>query len=421
MLSESSATVVTTTLPAVQAHGEAITGRFYSRMFAAHPELLDLFNRGNQATGQQRAALAAAVVAYAEHLTGASRLPWGPVLDRIAHKHASLGITATQYPIVGRHLLAAVGEVLGDAVTPEVAAAWDEVYWLLACELIAREAHLYTVAGVALRAGAGWRPWRVVDKVQETPSVVSFALVPASGDTPPTFLPGQYVSVLVELAGGQGQQIRQYSLSGQPGTGQWRITVKRIRGVDRVTDGVRTPDGAVSNHLHDRVSVGDVLRLSPAFGEVSAIGVAGANSDDPDPTRTPLLLVSAGIGVTPAMAALAHLATATPFREVVLVHADRSGTAHALRHELPGLQQRLPNLSVHLWYEDATDGELAGLKAAVYPGRLDPAGIPLAPRAWAHLCGPVPFMAQVRTGLMRRGLPAERIAYEVFGPGMLRD
>jgi nitric oxide dioxygenase len=419
VLSESSTAVVTATLPAVRAHGEAITGRFYQRMFAAHPELLDLFNLGNQATSQQRAALAAAVVAYAEHLTGQSRLPWGPVLDRIAHKHASLGITAAQYPIVGRHLLAAVGEVLGDAVTAEVAAAWDEVYWLLACELIAREAQLYTVAGVGLRAGAGWRRWRVAGKILETPEVASITLVPADGAPAPMFDPGQYVSVLVDLAGGRGQQIRQYSLSGRPGAAHWRITVKRIRGVNGNN---HSPDGAVSGHLHEHVSVGDVLQLSPAFGEVSAVGIsAGGATTDPDPASAPLLLVSAGIGVTPAMAALAHLAATAPTREIVLVHADRSGPAHALRHELPGLQQQLPNLSVHLWYEDATDGELAGLKAAIHPGRVDPTRIPLAPGAWAHLCGPVPFMSQVRTGLIRRGLPAQRIAYEVFGPGMLRD
>lgn len=403
MLSESSAAVVTATLPAVQAHGEAITGRFYQRMFDAHPELLDIFNRGNQATGQQRAALAAAVVAYAEHLTVGGGVPWGPILDRIAHKHASLGITATQYTIVGRHLLAAVGEVLGDAVTAEVAAAWDEVYWLLACELIAREARLYTLAGVAEDASV-WRDWRVTATTRETPDVVSFTLVPADGGAVPAFTPGQYVSVAVDLDGGRGQQIRQYSLSGRPGAADWRITVKRVRG----TDGA--PDGMVSSFLHERVAVGDTLRLSPPFGEVSAIGDAG-----------PLLLVSAGIGLTPAMAALEHLAATEPEREVVLVHADRAAAAHARRHELPSLQERLPNLSVRLWYEDAADGDVAGLKAEVAAGLVDPALIPLSPEAHVHLCGPVPFMSRVRGGLLRRGVPSDRIAYEVFGPGMLHD
>ncbi|MFE0590809.1 globin domain-containing protein [Micromonospora echinospora] len=402
MLTETSAAVVKATLPAVQAHGEAITGRFYQRMFEAHPELLDIFNRGNQATGRQRAALAAAVVAYAEHLVGVSDLPWGPVLDRIAHKHASLGIAPAQYTIVGRHLMAAVGEVLGDAVTAEVAAAWEETYWLLACELVAREARLYHGAGI----GEGepvWRPWRVARRTPETADVVSLTLVPADGGPVPDFVPGRYVSVVVDLGEGRGQQIRQYSLSGRPGADHWRITVKRVRG----TDGA--PDGAVSTFLHDRVAVGDTLRLSPPFGEVASA-----------PGEGPLLLVSAGIGVTPAMAALEHLAVTAPHRPVTLVHADRAGGTHALRDQLPRLAAALPGLRLHLWYEE--DGDLLdGLSAEISAGRVDPRLIPLAPDAHVHLCGPLPFMNLVRSGLLRRGVPAGRIAYEVFGPGMLRD
>ncbi|WP_229397876.1 globin domain-containing protein [Micromonospora okii] len=405
MLTESSAAVVRATLPAVQANGAAITSRFYQRMFAAHPELLNLFNRGNQATGAQQAALAAAVVAYAEHLIDAGHVPWGPVLDRIAHKHASLGITPAQYMIVGRHLLAAVGEVLGEAVTPEVVAAWDETYWLLACELVAREARLYQGAGVA-EGEPIWRSWRVAERVRETADVVSFGLTPVDGGPVPGFVPGQYVSVAVDLDGDRGQQIRQYSLSGRPGAAQWRITVKRVRGV------AGAPDGMVSTFLHDHVAVGDTLRLSPPFGEVSAVAGDG-----------PLVLVSAGIGLTPAMSALEHLAATAPQRAVTLVHADRDGAAHALRDELPRLHHALPNLRTALWYEDpeGADGPLTELPVRVSPGRVDPELIPLAADTHVHLCGPLPFMNQVRSGLLRRGVPSERIAYEVFGPGMLRD
>ncbi|NJP35907.1 hypothetical protein HCJ94_29150 [Micromonospora sp. HSS6-12] len=199
---------------------------------------------------------------------------------------------------------------------------------------------------------------------------------------------------------------RQPATSGHADSGapHWRITVKRVRGT------AGTPDGMVSTFLHERVSAGDTLRLSPPFGEVSAIGDAG-----------PLLLVSAGIGLTPAMAALEHLAATEPEREVVLVHADQAAAAHARRAELPGLQDRLPNLSVRLWYEDAADGELTGLTAEVATGLVDPNLIPLSPEAHVHLCGPAPFMSRVRGGLLRRGVPSDRIAYEVFGPGMLPD
>lgn len=403
LLSQSSTAVVTATLPAVQAHGEAITSRFYQRMFKAHPELLNIFNKSHQSTGEQPAALAASVVAYAEHLIGGGDdRSWELILSRIAHKHASLGITATQYTIVGRHLLAAVGEVLGEAVTAEVAAAWDEVYWLLACELIAREARLYAQAGVG-EDGAVWRHWQVVECIQETADVVSFRLVPADGGPPPTFTPGQYVSIAVDLDGGK-QQIRQYSLSGQPGAPYWQITVKRVRATDDA------PEGVVSTLLHERVTAGDTLRLSPPFGEVNAVGDAG-----------PLLLVSAGIGLTPAMSALHHLAATETDREVVLVHADRSAAEHARRHELPDLAEQLRNLSVQLWYEDSAEDSSDRLKAEVNVGRVDPSRIPLPAGADIHLCGPVPFMYQIRAELLRRDVAKDRISYDVFGPGMLRD
>ncbi|MER7005105.1 globin domain-containing protein [Dactylosporangium sp. NPDC000555] len=402
MLSPSSATVVRATLPVVREHAEAITGAFYSRMFAAHPDLLDLFNRGNQATGRQRQALAAAVVAYAGHLLGEDTVPWGPVVERIAHKHASLGITPAQYPIVGRHLMAAVGQVLGDAVTDEIARAWDEVYWLFACELVAREARLYHAAGLDDPA-AVWRAWRVVERTLETDDVVSFTLVPADGDPAGEFVPGQYVSVAVDLGDGAGRQIRQYSLSGAPGLPTWQITVKRLRGQ------AGSPDGAVSSFLHERVAVGDLLRLSPPFGDVSSV-----------PGDGPLLLVSAGIGITPAMSALHHLARRDAGRPVVLVHADRTGDTHALRRHLPELRRALPGLRMHLWYEHgAPDAALATLATRVDTGRVDPALIPVPADADVHLCGPLPFMSHVRAGLLRRGVPGERIAYEVFGPEML--
>src|SRR6185312_15988100 len=105
-------------------------------------ELLNTFSRSAQATGEQKSALAGAVAAFAAHLVGA-----GPeahvfdhVVERIAQRHCALGIRPEQYTLVGRYLMGAVGTVLGDAVTPPIAAAWDEVYWLFAVRLIGREA-----------------------------------------------------------------------------------------------------------------------------------------------------------------------------------------------------------------------------------------------------------------------------------------
>ena len=118
LLSPEALSVVSATAPVVAEHAEQITARFYPRMFAEHPELLRVFNQGNQATGEQSQALAGSVVAYAVQLIDPDAPSFDHVMARIAYKHVSLGIRPEQYTIVGHHLLAAVAEVLGDAVSP---------------------------------------------------------------------------------------------------------------------------------------------------------------------------------------------------------------------------------------------------------------------------------------------------------------
>ncbi|GHE29285.1 globin domain-containing protein [Streptomyces cellulosae] len=389
MLSEHSAATVRATLPAVGASLGEITERFYAGMFAARPELLrDLFNRGNQAAGTQRQALAGSIAAFAAHLLDHPDDRPDAMLSRIAHKHASLGVTPDQYAIVHEHLFAAIAEVLGDAVTPEVAAAWDEVYWLMANALTAVEKRLYEERG-----GASWRPWEVVERVAETADVVTFRLRPADGGPVRDFRPGQYVSVRVPLADG-ARQIRQYSLSGVPGAGLRQFSVKRVH------DG-SAPDGEVSAHLHARVRVGDVLELSEAYGDL----VLDADDD------TPLLLASAGIGVTPLVAMLAHLAGSGHRAPVTVVHGDRSPADHALRADHEAYAAKLPDATVRFWYEqDAPAG--AGT------GYVDLTDVPVAPGTRAYLCGPLPFMRMVREQLITMGVAPADVHYEVFGPDL---
>ena len=150
MLSAESAALVRATLPAVGGGLDEITAPLlrHDVRRPARAARRDLFNRGNQATGAQRQALAGSIAAFAAPLVEHPDARPDAMLARIAHKHASLGVTDDQYTIVHKHLFGAIAEVLGDAVTPEVAAAWDEVYWLMAGALIALEARLYQDAGV---------------------------------------------------------------------------------------------------------------------------------------------------------------------------------------------------------------------------------------------------------------------------------
>jgi nitric oxide dioxygenase len=381
MLSEKSARTVRATLPAVGGAIGEITPRFYDRLFAAHPALLrDLFNRGNQANGAQRQALGAAIVAFATATVSNPDVRPDAMLTRIAHKHASLGITPGQYRIVHQHLFEAIAEVLGDSLTAEAAAAWDEVYWLLANALIAIENRLYDSTGVLL--GDTWRDYRVTGRHAETADVATFTVEPADGAPLPPARPGQFVSVQVQLTDG-ARQIRQYSLCGR---GQF--AVKRA--------------GEVSGHLHDRVRPGDTLRVSAPFGDVTLDDGCG-----------PLLLASAGIGCTPMTGMLAHLAAVGSPRRIITVHADRSQATHAFRANLEQLTRKLDDACAHVFYE-CPDGDWPPDRI----GLADLSGIAIAADTTAYLCGPLPFMRAVRTQLLERGVGAADIHYEVFGPDL---
>ncbi|MFD9503962.1 globin domain-containing protein [Streptomyces sp. NPDC060035] len=393
MLSETSTATVRATLPAVGAGIGEIADLFYRKLFDDHPELLrDLFNRGNQASGTQRQALAGSVAAFASHLVEHPDTRPDAMLSRIANKHASLGITPPQYEVVHTHLFAAIAEVLGDAVTPEVAAAWDEVYWLMANALIAIEGRLYAQQGVV--AGDVWREWTVTSRTDETRDVATFRLAPSDGAPAPEFRPGQYVSVQIELPDG-ARQIRQYSLSCAPGSALRSLTVKRVRGQG-------TPDGEVSQYLHAHVREGDRLRVSAPYGDLVL-----------DDSAAPLLLASAGIGCTPMLSMLEHLAARDHRSPVTVVHGDRSATSHALRTDHALLAGKLHDATAHFWYEHPEPGHPEG-----HTGTVDLTVLPIASGTRAYLCGPLPFMRAVRSQLLAKGVRAADIHYEVFGPDL---
>jgi len=392
MLSSSSLSIVRQTLPAVGAAIPEITELFYDKLFADHPELLShMFNRGNQATGAQQQALAGSIAAFATAVVNNPDVPPASLLGRVAHKHASLGVTADQYEIVHKYLFAAIAGVLGTAVTPEVASAWDELYWLMARTLIGLEEGLYREAG--LDPGPDWRSWRVVGRREETPQVVSFELVPADGGAAPGFHPGQYVSVAVPLPDG-ARQIRQYSLSSAPERMTRRITVKRV-------PGETGPDGEVSTWLHANAGMGDVLSLSAPFGNAVL-----DTADD-----APLLLASAGIGCTPVMSILDHLALTGDSRPVTVVHADLSIGDHALREQMYRSVHELAHAEAHVWYERPHPGWPAS-----YTGWADLSRVTIANDVQAYVCGPPPFIDAVRAHLTNLGVPRSRIRHELFGP-----
>ncbi|MCM3659470.1 FAD-binding oxidoreductase [Georgenia satyanarayanai] len=385
--------VIIATLPLVGSKIGEIAPVFYRRMFAARPDLLrNTFNRGNQAQGAQQKALAASVATFATLLVTPDSPSPRELLERIGHKHASLGITPEQYQVVHEHLFAAIVEVLGeDVVTAEVAAAWDSVYWIMARTLIAFEADLYAGAGVT--PGDVFRTARVVERVEESTDVTSFVLTSPDTDSPlPDFVPGQYVSVGVHLPDG-ARQLRQYSLSGPTGTGRWRITVKRVTPI--ATD----PAGEVSSWLHAHLRAGDDLQVTLPFGDLT-VETAGSG---------PVVLASAGIGLTPMLGILHHLADQEPDRRVTVLHADRDADDAALVDELRAVVGRLARAELHTWFEHGTaPGARAGL--------MDLGGLTLDPAAEILVCGPSAFLQALRIQLEKAHVADARVHYELFAP-----
>lgn len=397
MLSDTSRPVITATLPVVADRIGEIAQRFYRHMFSAHPELLDgVFNRGNQAHGHQQQALAGSVAAFATTLVETPERVPEQLLRRIAHKHASLGIRPDQYQVVHDHLMWAIGDVLGDAVTAEVAAAWDEVYWLMANALINQERGLYSARGV--RPETVWRDWRVERKIKETGDVVTFVVKRNDDRLVKTSLPGQYVTVRMRMPDGKLQP-RQYSLTRADDGEHRQFSVKRVRGEGG------DPDGEMSALLHDSVGVGDDLTLSLPYGDVVL-----------DDSGRPVVFASAGIGVSPMAGMLSHLVAADSGLPITVLHADLDEASFPLRRQVVNDVLALRDARMYLWYEKGTHS--LEPVTGVFEGQMDLSAVDLPGDALYYLCGPLPFMQAVRSRLIERGVAARDIQYEVFGPDL---
>ncbi|RIX51255.1 NO-inducible flavohemoprotein [Paenibacillus nanensis] len=400
MLSDNSVQIIKSTVPVLEVHGVTITKRFYELMFTAHPELLHIFNHANQKQGRQQTALANVVYAAALHIDNLAAIL--PAVKQIAHKHRSLGVKPEHYPIVGKHLLMAIKDVLGDAATDEILGAWEEAYGIIADAFIGVEAEMYNQAEHQPGGWEDFRAFRVDRKVQESAVISSFYLVPEDGGAIADFLPGQYVSVKVEVPGDKYTHIRQYSLSDASGKPYYRISVKREDGFpDR-------PEGRVSNYLHGQISEGDTLYLSAPAGDFIL---------DQNDAR-PVVLISGGVGLTPMISMLNTLAERHSDRKVTFIHAARNGHVHAMKQHVDELAQKHSNLSAYYCYQAPTEQDREQ-KAYHKEGFIDLPWLKSViedPNASYYFCGPVPFMQHINQSLKEWGIPEKDLHFEFFGP-----
>ncbi|MCJ9695291.1 2Fe-2S iron-sulfur cluster-binding protein, partial [Rhizobium sp. PRIMUS64] len=244
-------------------------------------------------------------------------------------------------------------------------------------------------------AWRGFRPLRVSRKVRESGSVVSLVLEPADGQPVAAALPGQFVVLRLGPTSAPAL-MRSYSLSGEPSATRYRVSVKR------------EADGAASGYIDDELQVGDIVQASAARGSFTL-----------RPGDTPVVLMSAGIGVTPVLAMLHVLAAEASTREVWWLYGTRNGREHPFAEEARRLLKALAHHHSHICYsspdpEDRPDidfdarGHLdaQALKSLNLPRDCD-----------VYVCGPSSFMSDLTVGLAALGIAPDRIHTEMFGAG----
>lgn len=392
--------IVKSTLPIVQEHGEAITKRFYQRLFENHPELQNVFNMTHQKTGHQPKALANAVYAAAANIEDMSAIM--PALERIGQKHRSMQIKPEQYPIVGENLLGAIKDILGDAATDEIINAWADAYEVIADVFIRMEDKLYKTAETQLGGWAGFKDFMIERKVKESDIITSFYLYPKDGKELPRFIPGQYITIHINIPQEKYIHQRQYSLSDRPGTGYYRISVKRE---DPMKEGYAP--GVVSNDLHKLFNEGDIIPVSAPAGDF----YLDMKSD------SPVVLISGGVGLTPLMSMLNTIVHEQPNRKVVFIHAAMNSKVHAFKEHVENVASKHENVKSYVIYERPTDEDRnannfnkEGFITLEWLQETLP-----SKDVQFYFCGPVPFMKAVNNALKQWGIPSEDIHYEFFG------
>jgi nitric oxide dioxygenase len=393
-LSERTIALVKATVPALEAHGLAITRRMYERMFR-NEAIRDLFNQSHHGeTGSQPKALAAAILAYARNIEGLAAL--APAVERIAQKHVGLNILPEHYPHVAEALLGAIKDVLGEAATEEILTAWGEAYWYLANVLIARERLIYQGLAAAPGGWTGWRDFTVAEKRPDSAVITSFVLRPLDNGPVLHHRPGQYLTFWVDIPGHHPLK-RNYSISSAPNGATYRISVKREE------------QGIVSGWLHQSVEPGTILKVAPPAGEFFLRQAQ----------VRPVVLVSGGVGLTPLMSMLETIAEQRPGLAAYYVHGTQDGATHAMSQRVRTLAAGSGgSIRASIFYEQprpedrrGQDYDESGLIGIDWLQRNTPMG-----EADYFLCGPKPFLRALVGGLARAGVAADRIHHEFFGP-----
>lgn len=239
------------------------------------------------------------------------------------------------------------------------------------------------------------RTLRVVDKVRESEDVASFLLKPSDGGTIETFKAGQHLPIEVGIEDHEAPVGRTYSISNAPGSDHFRISVKR------------EARGVASRHLHDFVEPGAALAARAPAGDFVL-----------ESASRPVVLLSAGVGVTPMVSMLHAVVNDATSRSVFFIHGARDGRHHPFQKEVARLNDLHANVKVHVAYSRPLPEDRIGIDFD-QQGRIDEACLRSQLSdfdADYYVCGPLAFMSEIGAALETCGVPENAIHIESFGP-----
>ncbi|MEL7241392.1 MAG: 2Fe-2S iron-sulfur cluster-binding protein [Cyanobacteria bacterium J06629_18] len=257
-----------------------------------------------------------------------------------------------------------------------------------------------TIAKVTDESWKDWRNFVVFKKVKESSEITSFYLKPQDEAKIPSFKPGQFLTIKLDIPGIEKPVIRTYSLSDYSPTNQYyRLSIKR----EPAPKDLDVPPGIASNFMHDSIEEGDIIPAKPPNGKFYL---------DVEKS-TPVVLISNGVGITPMYCMAKACIFENPQRQVYFIHGARNVNFHAFQQEVMGLSKQNPNLKVHYRYSRPQDGDGGNCHSTGYVD-IDLIKELAHENAEFYLCGSPAFMDSLRGGLKEWGVPDSKVFFESF-------
>jgi nitric oxide dioxygenase len=388
-LTDKTIEIIKATAPLVKEKEIELNKTLYPMMFSRYPALKAIFNQTHMREGTQPRALTASIIDYVNAIDNLEAIK--PLVNNITEKHASFDIKPVQYKIVTACVLEVIGNLLGNAVTPEVERAWKEAVDYLANVLIDTERKKYDETLAKEGGWKGYKKFTITNKENESSLITSFYLEPADGKTVPIFNSGQYISIMLDLPE-EGTVVRNYSLSNHPNGKYYRISVKREE------------NGLVSNYLHGTLCQGDKIRVNPPYGSLCL-----------QETDKPAVLISGGVGLTPMMSILQDASVKKLTRQIHFIHGTRNRNTHAFKDDVITLTSDHDNFNHHFFYSrdsvksaDTKEGRMTMNSIKEIIGHKKDAEF--------YICGPAQMMKDLYRELISWGVTPDNVVYEYFGP-----